>query len=282
MLPFNDKALESLAQKRKGMSKYFEVQGIWTLVHTGRVIAAVSHFCPKDTDQYYFEGYTKASEHMIAPWLIQREELKMPFKVKVKLEVLTQIYKSLKTWYSARPKGDDFKDDDGNKVIPYAQISFERYDENGRNYRIHLETEGSHTYPALDLLIDSQEIDVPDFYASREFAFNTKEFLDAFVLFAKLRATHGYATFEYSDDPNQPVFISTEWNGHSIITGLPFENAKKEPPKEDKSDEGDSDEESGDEESESDVEDSMEESDDEQDSGESNIIAFRSEAAHVV
>lgn len=271
MLPFNDKALESLAQKRKGMSKYFEVQGIWTLVHTGRVIAAVSNFCPKPTDQYYFDGYTKASEQMIAPWLIQREELKMPYRVRVKLEVLTQLYKSLKTWYSARPKSDDFKDKDGNKVIPYAQISFERDLSEPFRFAIHLETEGSHTYPALDLLIDSQEINLPSFYADRIFAFNTKEFLDAFVLFAKLRANYGYATFEYSDDSKQPVFISTEWNGHDIITGLPFENPKKEDPKTENAEE--------DEESDN-ADDSAEESDDEQDSG--NIIAFRSEAAHVV
>lgn len=269
MLRFNDKALEALAQKRKGMSKYFEVQGIWTLVHTGRVLAAVSNFCPKETNQYYFDGYTKASEHLLSPWLLLREELKHPYRVRVKLEVLTQIYKSLKAWYSARPKGDDVKDNDGNKIIPYAQIEFERDLNKERHFSIHLETEGSHTYPALDLLIDSQEIGDLYRYADRVFAFNTKEFLDAFVLFAKLGADYGYAVFEYSEDPAFPIFISTEWNGHTIVTGLPFENEKKEP-------QADNSEEAEEEDSED------EESDEEQYSDDSNVIKFRAEAAHVV
>ena len=108
------------------------------------------------------------------------------------------------------------------------------------------------------------------------FAFNAKEFVDCFDLHARLKSG-GYMTIEYSDDPAQPIFMSSERNGHKQVSGMPYfipEKKEGEGETEESVDDEDSDEEDYDEDEEFEGDDDESDEADEP-AGSSQIAQFR-------
>lgn len=254
MLPFNNKAVEAIARKEggtDGKAKLFCVHHGMVIVYSGRVLAAVTNFSPLDNGQYEFGTNDKATGQALLPWLVLRRETRRPWRVPIKLALVARLYKTLKAWYGCKPKDPKVDPKDENPEppwLPYANLSFNQT--GPWTFTLRLELEGNEQLPFFDLEIPVGISD-RERYANREFAFNAKELLDALSLYGKLKAEEGELFIEYSDDPNEPIFLYAESDGHEITVGLPFDvQKKKDQPTHDaaEDDEEDSDDEDGDDE----------------------------------
>lgn len=229
MLPFTASALSTLACKVPGNDgkdvKAYEVQEGAVAIHTGRVIWRISDFSPLADGLRSFGNHDELAGYAIHPWFLKREGQYLPHRVYIPLALLPNLYKPLKTWLSCRkkPKTKDEKEH-AETFVPLLQLSFSRHP-GARHFLINLEAEGSDQLPALEMWLNVEITDLQA-YADREFAYNAVELCDALSLFARLKAEEGYLLIEFSQDPDEPIWLSAHYKGHDLLAGLPFVREK--------------------------------------------------------
>jgi hypothetical protein len=228
MLPFNKSALAALACKVPGNDgadvKAYEVQSGDVAVHSGRIIARITEFSPLSDGLREFGTDSPLAGYAIHPWFLKRETQALPHRVFLPLPVVTNLYKPLKAWLSCRkkPKTKDEKEqakEDPTSFVPLVQMSFTRVGKS--TLHIQIEGEGDGPLPGIEFSV-SVEIEDLARYADREFAYNAVELCDALGLFAKLKSEEGKLQLAFSQDPDDPIWLSAHAEGHDILVGLPF------------------------------------------------------------